>query len=888
MRASALALLTIAMAATAFVGHTRTAPAQTATESVLVLDQHWQVQSSALAAAAGDAIAQPGFSAPAWYSATVPSTIVGTLVANKVYADPYVGMNLRSIPGTSYPIGNNFSRLPMPADSPFAASWWYRTNFTVPAGWRGKRLSLRFDGINYRANIWLNGTRVAASADVAGMYRRYEFDITSLAPAGRASALAVEVFPPLPDDLAWTWVDWNPMPPDKNMGLWQNVSITASGDVTVRSPQVVSTVSPTLDRADLTVFADVHNLTTKPVRASVSFQFPVARGTVSASRDVDLGPDETRVIAFTPDDTPALRIEKPDLWWPAGMTDQSPWVQSLAFRASVNGAVSDVASLLFGIREITSTVSNGARQFLVNGKPIQIRGGGWAPDMLLRPNVERLAAELDYVHDMHLNTVRLEGKLEDDRFFQLADLKGILVLAGWSCCDQWEQWARWKPENRAIAEASQRDQVRRLRSHPSLLAWMNGSDNPPPAEIEQMYIDVLQKERWPNPYVSSATAKKTAVTGESGVKMTGPYDWVPPAYWLTDTRNGGAFGFNTETSPGAAVPPIESIKQMIPADHLWPIDEVWSFHAGGGQFKTLDSFTKALAARYGAPTSVDDYAMKAQLMTYESERAMFEAYRRNAPAATGVIQWMLNNAWPGMIWHLYDYYLRPGGGYFGTKKANEPVHVMYSYDNHTVVVFNDSAKAVDGATVSIRAVNLDGKDVFANRAPLSVGAGGRATIATVPQPDGASATYFLDLRLTSANGALIASNLYWLGTKMDVLDFAKSNWYVTPVTSYADFTALADLPKATVTASLSRSGVDATGLRLRTTATIRNTGSAIAFFVRLQIKKGPAGEEVLPVRWDDNYVTLLPGETRTISVELNPKDLGGATPTLVVSGWNLR
>jgi exo-1,4-beta-D-glucosaminidase len=275
-------------------------------------------------------------------------------------------------------------------------------------------------------------------------------------------------------------------------------------------------------------------------------------------------------------------------------------------------------------------------------------------------------------------------------------------------------------------------------------------------------------------------------------------------------------------------------------------------------------------------------------MTYEAERAMFEAYRRNAPAATGVIQWMLNNAWPGMIWHLYDYYLRPGGGYFGTKKANEPIHVMYSYDNHSIVVMNDSPKAIEGATVSMRVLNVDGHEVLADRRSVTLQAGARATVATVPPPAGASPVYFLDLRLTYAAGALATSNVYWLGTTMDALDFSKANWYVTPATAYADFTALATLPPVSVTASLGGSALDATGRRLRLTATIRNTGSAIAFFVRLQIKKGPAGEEVLPVRWDDNYVTLLPGETRTIAVELDPKDLGGAQPSIAVAGWNLR
>ena len=281
---------------------------------------------------------------------------------------------------------------------------------------------------------------------------------------------------------------------------------------------------------------------------------------------------------------------------------------------------------------------------------------------------------------MGLNTVRLEGKLETDEFFDLTDRHGILVMAGWCCCDHWERWPKWTPRDLKIAEESLRSQMYRLRSRPSLLMWLNGSDNPPPADIETMYLNVEKECRWPNPILSSATAKTSTVSGITGVKMTGPYDYVAPAYWLLDSKTGGAHGFNTETGPGPAVPPVESLREMLPAEHLWPIDDWWNFHAGGGQFRDIRVFSEALNARYGTATGLEDFAFKSQLMTYEAMRAMFEAFSRNKYTSTGVIQWMLNNAWPSLIWHLYDYYLRPGGGYFGAKKAMEPIHPLYSYD----------------------------------------------------------------------------------------------------------------------------------------------------------------------------------------------------------------
>ena len=852
----------------------------------LVLDRGWQIQSSAKVPEKGDAISSACLSSlRVVYATSVPATVLAALVENKLYPDPFVGMNLRSIPGTSYPIGRIFSSLPMPDDSPFRVPWWYRTSFTVPAAMRGKRLSLHFDGINYRANVWLNGRQIATSAQVAGTFRLYEFDVSELAKIGEANALAVEIFPPQPDDLAWTWVDWNPGPPDKNMGLWRPVSITASGDVTVRHPMVVSRVVATSSstRADLTISTELHNLSSRATQGTLRGRIE----TIAFERRVELAPGETRTVKFTPEDFAALHLTSPRLWWPAEMGTPNLYRLDLEFAQSP-AVVSDRAALRFGIREITSEVAaTGGRQFFVNGRPILIRGGGWAPDMLLRASPDRQDAELRYVRDLHLNTIRLEGKLEDEHFFDLTDKYGVLVLAGWSCCDQWEKWSAWKPEHHAIASASQHDQICRLRSHPSVLAWLNGSDNPPPADVEQVYVDILKALDWPNPYVSSATAKRTTVTGASGVKMTGPYDWVPPSYWLIDSTHGGAAGFNTETSPGPAVPPIESLRAMLPADHLWPIDDVWNYHAGGGSFKDIQNFTKAQNARYGEAGGIEEFSAKAQLMTYEGERAMFEAYARNAPASTGVIQWMLNNAWPSMIWHLYDYYLRPGGGYFGTKKACEPVHVQYSYDDRSVVALNGSTLSIPGATVVARVLNLDMTEKFSETRTIDLAPSSHPRVLTIPEVAGLSTTYFVDLRLRDGRGQTVSSNLYWLSSKSDDMDFPRSNYFVTPVKAYADLTALNSLPAANVTATARVAASRDEAGREEMRVTLANPGTTLAFFIRLQIKRA-SGEEVLPVLWADNFISLLPGETREILASYRASDRGAARPIVAVSGWNVK
>jgi exo-1,4-beta-D-glucosaminidase len=411
-----------------------------------------------------------------------------------------------------------------------------------------------------------------------------------------------------------------------------------------------------------------------------------------------------------------------------------------------------------------------------------------------------------------------------------------------------------------------------------------------------MYLQIEGELLWPNPIVSSATAKPAAVTGASGVKMSGPYEYVAPSYWMTDPHRptteqgcnaggcGGAYGFNSETSMGPAVPPIESVRRMVPEDHLWPIDDYWNFHAGGGSFKTLKVFTEAQDSRYGKATNAADFTYKSQLMTYEGVRAMYEAYSRNKYTSTGVIQWMLNNAWPSMIWHLYDYYLRPGGGYFGAKKALQALDPVYGYDDRSVWLVSSQYGDAKGLQLTARIFNLDATEKFSKQVTLDALADSTAKVFELPQIDGLSPAYFLDLRVTDASGKLVGSNFYWLSTKNETIDWAKSNWYVTPTESYADYTALAQLPKVKLNLA---SRTERKGDESVTHVAIENPSKALAFFVRLKVNKGKGGEEILPVLWQDNYVSLLPGEKREITATCRAADLGGAKPDVEVQGWNV-
>jgi exo-1,4-beta-D-glucosaminidase len=863
-----------------------TPPQQTAQ---LQLRDGWAMQSSRKVEKSGEVISTPGFAPTGWYPVSVPSTVVAALVKLKVYPDPEFGMNLRKFPGMDYPIGENFSNIPMRQDSPFMVPWWFRKEFALPESYKGKTIWLDFGGINYRANIFLNGKQIGNYDDVAGAWRTYEFNITAAASIGKPNVLAVEVFSPTEKSLAITFVDWYPAPPDKNMGMFRGVEVRTSGPVAVRYPTVTSKVDAE-GKAHLTVTALLKNGSKQAAKGTLKGQIE----TIEFSQEVELGPNEQKDVTFDPAQISQLNLDHPRLWWPAQMGKPELYTLKVEFEA--NGTTSDRAETRFGIREMSSELNEkGKRVFSVNGKHILIRGGGWAPDMMLRENSHRLPDEFTYVQHMGLNTIRLEGKLETKEFFDLADERGILVMAGWCCCDHWEHWAEWTPEDHKIAEQSLRDQIYRLRSHPSLLVWLNGSDNPPPADVEATYLKVEKELLWPNPVISSATGKPTTVTGASGVKMSGPYEYVAPAYWMQDSLGanhpqdcnpggcGGGYGFNTETSPGPAVPEIESIKVMLPKEHWWPIDDWWNFHAGGGEFHDIHVFTDALTARYGAANSLEDFTSKSQVQAYEGIRAMFEAYSRNKYTSGGVIQWMLNNGWPSTIWHLYDFYLRPGGGYFGAKTALQPLDPVYGYDDRSIYVVNSQYSEAKALQVTTKVLNLDMSEKFSNQSTIDVPADGVTKVVTLPEIADLSPTYFVSLRISDSSGKLVGSNFYWLSSKPETLDWAKSNWWMTPTLSYADFTALSQLSKVKLQVS---DHSEHKGEKETTHVTLENPSKSLAFFVRLKVTKGKGGDEILPVLWEDNYISLLPGEKREVTATYRASDLGNAKPVVEVKGWN--
>jgi exo-1,4-beta-D-glucosaminidase len=820
----------------------------------------WQIQSSAQVSAGEAEISQTRFNARSWYPVGPRSTVLAGLVQNGRYPDLFYSTNLRD----------------KVDPAAFKVPWWYRTEFTV----RGQAATtlLRVPGVISRGDVWVNGTKVG---EVVGTYNAREFDISALVKPGR-NALAIKVQPADPqEDFGISWIDWAQPAPDNNMGIWRDVEIARTGPVSVLGAYVHTKLAlPGLESADVTAFAELRNNTKSP--QTVSLQGSVGERRVSQS--VRLNAGETRTVSF-----PAQTFRNPRVWWPAQLGDQPLYKLDLA--ASVGGRTSDQASSKFGIRDVQSSLNaKGDRQFVVNGRQLQIRGGGWAPDLLLRTQPDRLEAQMRYTRDLGLNAIRMEGKLETPEFYDLADRYGILLLPGWECCDKWEPWSGWggsdwTPADYEIARGSMAAQARFLRGHPSVIAFLIGSDITSPTDVQQMYLAEFAKAGWANPVVSAASLNGGAQPplGSSGSKMEGPYDWVPPNYWYGD-QLGAAYGFGGELSAGHSIPSIDSVRGMLSQaeqEQLWREPSTPQFHTGRGNepFNNLSLFSTALANRYGTPTSLTDYVDKAQLANYEQTRAQFEAYGRRMTAerpATGLIYWMLNNAWPSLNWHLFSYDLTPAGAYFGAKKANEPVHVQYSYDDRSVVIVGQGPKAVQGLNVQAQVYTLDGKLVHSQeKRDLSVGSLSVTEAFKLPELPNLSSTYFVRLKLTDRGGHDVSQNTYWLSTKPDVIDWDNSDWYYTPVSGYADLQGLGALPKATV-------DVKARTHDGRTTVTVKNTSSTIAPAVTLTLRKAD-GTPVTPVTWSDNYVALWPGES--ITVEASHGECG--RPTVEASGLNV-
>ncbi|HTV56931.1 MAG TPA: glycoside hydrolase, partial [Terriglobia bacterium] len=498
--------------------------------------------------------------------------------------------------------------------------------------------------------------------------------------------------------------------------------------------------------------------------------------------------------------------------------------------------------------------------------------------------------------DMGLNMLRWELKIADDTMLDRADREGIPVMQGWMCCMQWEKWSQWDAEDHWVALASLRARIRNLRRHAAAFIWANGSDGRPPEPVRSQYHQILKDLHWQNAVVDTVSNYQKDAQGHTlwnGIHMLGPYSWRPPYYWFS-SQFPAAQGSCAEQGDNESIPPYRSLKKFIPADKLWPINDDWYYHSGANQGNsTLETIQKVVEKRYGAATNAEDFCKKAQLAHYEDTRAQFEDFAANGwPTHKMTLYWMLDSQWPSFFGHLIDYYLNPGGAYFGAKKGLRPVNIVFDYyatgDRKTanIHVVNTTLKSHTGLKARVRFYNLDGAVKFSKEAPdVNIGPATSRRLMTIPRISGVSPTYFVRCQLSTKAGRPVVDNVYWQSTTDDDMGGPQHDVaFMLDEIHWADFTALNSMPTADVKVA---GRVTSEGEQSRAAITLTNSSPHPAFFMRVEVAKGPDEDEVLPITYEDNYITLFANESRTLQARFWTADLAGQQPYLRLEGYNV-
>jgi hypothetical protein len=853
VRTTLLALALTALPLTSAQAQTLPAP--------LPLAAHWRMADVAHATESGAVISAPAYDVSHWYEAVVPGTVLTTLVKAGIYADPLYGENNRpeSIP-----------------ESLNKSAFWYRTVATVPATYAGRHIWLNFDGINYTAAVWVNGVRVG---DMRGAFIRGNFDISAQVRPGGKAVIAVLITPqPHPgvphehtirDGLGknggitaldgptfLSTIGWDWLPPirDRDSGIWQDVYLSATGDVLLKEPLVTSKLPlPSLDSADLTLSTKLENLTAAPVTGTLHGSF----GTAHFDQPVTLAANETRTVKLDPSTIAALHVLHPKLWWPNGYGPQNLYQLKLSF--DVKARPSDTAQVQFGIRQIDYAVPDSpSLTLVVNGVKVFIRGGDWGlDDGLKRLSPERMDAQVHMHALANMNMIRnWVGQSTSQQFYDLCDKYGILL---WDEFFQANPLDGPDPEDIESYIANVRDKIVRFRNHPSIAVWCARNEGYPPKAIDDR-LRVLLAELEPlRLYQPSSTEGR-------GVNSGGPYMWRSPQSFYTYDE-----AFKTEIG-STSIPTLESIHGMMPQKDWEVINDDWAEHDFAKGASGSDHYPADMAARYGKIRNLADFARKGQLMNFEAYRAMYEG--RNARMftyTTGVITWMSHPAQPSFVWQLYHYDLEPNASLFAVKSASEHIHVQWNELTNQVQVVNNAPTPVTGtvhATIyALDGSKLDTRDLPVNAPPSAVTNLGLIsagpTDAANPSP-----IHFVELELNDAANKPLSHNLYWRATA-DTRD---------------DLTALDSMP--TVDLSIHVARADLAG-KTTLTVTLKNPTSHIALMTHLQLRNRRSNERILPVFYSDNYISLAPGESRTSTLTVETAQLHGDPPVVMLDGWNI-
>lgn len=812
----------------------------------------WKIQRSSQVTGDGATLSKPGYKDADWLVATVPATVLMSYV------------NAGAVPHPNYS-----DNQVMISDSYFYSDFWYRNEFTAPSSYNGQHIFLNFDGINWKATIFLNGKKLGR---IEGGFTRGQFDVTDLLLPGQKNALAVcieknatpgfikEQTATSPDcnggelgadnptyhaSVGW---DWIPTIRGRNIGIWNDVYLAASGPVTIKDPFVTTDLAlPDTMQADVTIEATLYNHTANPVSGKLRGSF----GEIVFEFPVSLAASANKTIKLNPATHPALSLKNPKLWWPAGYGQQNLYPVKLEF-VTADNKVSHSTSFQSGVREMTFSEEKGSLRIWINGRRFIGRGGNWGfPESNLCYRDREYDIAVRYHADMYFTMIRnWVGQTGDDEFYEACDRHGVMV---------WQDF--WlanpvdgpNPDDPDMFLRNADDLVKRIRNHPSIGLYCGRNEGNPPDDIDNGLRDIIKTKHAGLHYISNSAM--------GVVSGGGPYRAQPIKSYF---QGRGLSKFHSEMGMPNIVT-LESVQEMMPDTCLWPQGRMWGIHdfclegAQGGS-----SFNKMLEEHFGPADNLQDWLTLAQWINYQGYRAMFEAQSK---FRMGLLLWMSHSAWPSFVWQTYDYYFEPTAAYFACKKASEPLHIQWNALTDSIEVVNYNGKDHSNLTASIELLNLDGSVQWQNQVTVNSKEDSRVVCSGLEYPQSLSSAYFIRLKLLSADNKLISDNFYWRATQGN------------------DVKAIRTLPKVSLD---SRVKIEKKAQRWVLTADIKNNTATPALMVRLKMIRDKSGDRILPVMYSDNYISLMPGEQRTISIELENADTRGEKPQLVLEGINIK
>lgn len=888
---------------------------------------HFHLQSSAVLNEGGSELSRLNYHSKIyWFPVTVPSTVLTGLVANKVYPDPYIGLNNMLIPDASDEFNQkyqleHFSYLPG-YSNPWKKPYWYRTVFRVPVNNKDQYFQLIFKGINYRAEVWLNGHRITDSSQMAGMFAEYNLDVTQQIIVGSDNVLAVKIFPldypglpaqeqlkalggffenggPLGDigknvtmlsSVGW---DWMPPARDRNIGIWQPVYLRTTGAVTIARPKLVTSLPALPDTSvatlslELTLFNHSEKYQKGELLVRISPQ-NFSGKTIRFSKTVAVTSNDSKVVRIDEKSVKELLIHQPHLWWPNSYGNANLYRISISYKNEK--LITDDTSFVFGIRTVSSKASevNGyyRRDFYVNGKRVHLTGGAWVPDMLVNRDSARYNNELHLCRNANINLIRIWGGgiTPPDEFFNAADRCGLLIWSDfWITGDtqgEFKGSSDW-PLETSVFIRNMTSTIYRIRNHPSLLVWTGGNEGHARKELYDAMRDSVIALDGSRPFIPSSSGFAKLLPGwdaswpdnkPSGVYSGGPYSWKEPQEYYRRVNAGKDWLFKDETGIPSQ-PPYSSLPKIIP-NLVWdtsmpfPLNNSWGYHdaaTGNGKY---DLYYKEMIKRYGEPVSMEDFSDKMQLLNAIGYQGIFEAAGHKLNETGGVMLWKLNAAFPSVIWQVYDWFLEPNAGYYFMQNACEPIHVQLNLDDSTVAIVNRTYHATSSLNVRATVYSEDGRFLYDHLSKIHMAATEvKKAMSLSSLLHRAKGICFIVLNLKDAGGRQLSHNVYWL----------------SPDNNYK---ALKTMPLSSVNVKITKatSGKGKKIWRLQ----FRNSSDQLAFFIRPALVKQNKRDEILPCFWSANYFTLAPHETIEVSVSL-PLIMAPVEPiALEIKGWNVK